>query len=75
MRLADYADDNGTLLDSLLRIFDLKYTTLRRERHRIVIVIVSEHGWWDGELCAVPGEEVGQASRTDKCPRIGLRGP
>nr|GFD49382.1 hypothetical protein [Tanacetum cinerariifolium] len=40
---ADDADDDGTLLHSFLCVFDLEDTTLGRECHRVVVVVVSEH--------------------------------
>lgn len=43
MCLADYSYHDGTLLDCFLCIFDLEDTTLGREGHRIVVVVVSEH--------------------------------
>jgi hypothetical protein len=44
MCLADNAHDDRTLLDGLLCVLNLEYTSLRRERHRVVVIVVSEHG-------------------------------
>ena len=53
MGLADNSHNHGTLLDCLLRVFDLEDATLWRESHRIVVVVVSEHD--EGESCGVMG--------------------
>lgn len=42
--LADDTNHDGTLLHSFGGILDLEYSALRRERDRIVVVVVSEHG-------------------------------
>jgi len=41
--LADDANNDGTLLDGFLGVFDLEDTTLRREGDGIVVVVVAEH--------------------------------
>lgn len=68
MCLADDADDDRTLLHCFLCILDLEYAALRRERHRIVVVVVPEHV--GGGPC---GGEVSLGGVGEGCP--GFRFP
>ena len=47
---AGNADDDRTLLDGFGGIFDLEDASLGRERHRVVVVVVTEHGGGAGAV-------------------------